>query len=262
MGGNHFTEADRDEGGRLYIVIHSGSRHPGLEIANYYQEAGWKALITYPQEERDALVRKLKSEGRSRDIQKALRGMTKRESPVPKPLAYVEGSILEQCLHDMHIAQEFARLNRKAMMDVIVKGMKLHVEKRFTTIHNYIDVKRGILRKGAVSALEGGRLLILINMREGSLLCRGRGSEDWNWSAPHGAGRLMSRSAARESFTVSEYKKQTEGIYTKSVGRGTLGKCPMAYKGMEDIVGNIGPTADIEAVIKPVYSFKAGKEDG
>ncbi len=261
-GGNHFIEADRDDEGRLYIVIHSGSRHLGLEIANFYQEAGWKALTTYPQEERDELVRRMKAEGRSKDIQKALKGMTKRESPVPKPLAYVEGSLLEQYLHDMHIAQEFARLNRKAMMDVIVKGMKLHVEEQFTTIHNYIDVEHGILRKGAVSAMEGERLLIPINMRDGSLLCRGRGNEDWNWSAPHGAGRLMSRSAARESFTVSEFKKQMEGVYTTSVNRATLDECPMAYKGMEDIVNNIGPTADIEAVIKPVYNFKAGEEDG
>ena len=147
------------------------------------------------------------------------------------------------------------------MMDVIVKGMGFHIEERFTTIHNYIDVDNMILRKGSVSAQDGEVLLIPINMRDGSLICVGKGNEDWNFSAPHGAGRLMSRSAAKQTFTVSEFKKQMEGIYTTSVGRSTLDECPMAYKGMDDIVNNIGPTVDIKAVIKPIYNFKAGDEE-
>lgn len=260
-GGNHFIEVDRDDEGHLYIVIHSGSRHLGLDIANYYQEQGYKALTTYPQEEVDAAVAALKAAGRKSEIQSLLQQMKSRHTTVPKPLAYVEGTLLQQYLHDMRIAQEYAMLNRQAMMDVIIKGMGLHVEEQFTTVHNYIDLAHGILRKGAVSAQAGEKLLIPINMRDGSLICIGKGNEDWNYSAPHGAGRLMSRSAAKETFTVSEYKKQMQGIYTTSVGQGTLDECPMAYKAIEDIVDNIGPTADIIQIIKPIYNFKAGNGD-
>ena len=231
-GGNHFIEANRDDEGNLYIVIHSGSRHLGLEVCQYYQNAGYAAY-------------------------------QKSGNPeyIAKPLAYVEGELMEKYLHDMRIAQAFADLNRQAMMDVIVKGMKLHVEEQFTTVHNYIDMDKRILRKGAVSAEAGEKLLIPINMRDGSLICAGKGNEDWNCSAPHGAGRLMSRSEAKSSFTVSEYQKQMEGIYTTSVGRGTLDECPMAYKRMEDIVDNIHPTVEIQRVIKPIYNFKAGNGD-
>lgn len=260
-GGNHFIEADRDDDGNIYIVIHSGSRHLGLQVANYYQAEAYKALTTYSQEEIEAVIGRLKAEGRQKEIQKALKQFKTKPSPVPKPLAYVEGELFDRYLHDMKIAQQFAELNRQAMMDVIIKGMKFHVEEQFTTIHNYIDVQNMVLRKGAVSAQAGERLLIPINMRDGSLLCTGKGNEDWNCSAPHGAGRLMSRSAAKETFTVSEFKKQMEGIYTTSVGRGTLDECPMAYKDIKDIVGNIDPTVEINAVIKPVYNFKAGEGD-
>ena len=180
---------------------------------------------------------------------------------VPKALAFVDGALFDQYIHDMKIAQRFAELNRQAIMDTIVKEMGFHVEEQFTTIHNYIDTDYMILRKGSVSAQKGERLFIPINMRDGSLLCTGKGNEDWNFSAPHGAGRLMSRGVAKETFTVSEFKKQMEGIYTTSVGRSTLDECPMAYKGMEDIVDNIEPTVTVDAVIKPIYNFKAG-EDG
>lgn len=259
-GGNHFIEADKDEDGNIYIVIHSGSRHLGLEIANYYQEAGYKALTTYSKAETQEIIERMKAEGREKEISSQLKKL-KKECKVPKPLAYVEGELLEQYLHDMAIAQEFARLNRKAMMDVIMKGMKFHAEKTFTTIHNYIDVGNRILRKGAVSAQEGEKLLIPINMRDGSLICIGKGNEDWNYSAPHGAGRLMSRSEAKERFTVSEFKHEMEGIYSTSVSRSTLDESPMAYKGMQDIVDNIGPTAEIVSIIKPIYNFKAGEDD-
>lgn len=226
-GGNHFIEVNRDEEDQLYIVIHSGSRHLGLQIANYYQNEGYKAL----------------------------------DGSIPKPLAYVDGHLLDHYLQDMKLAQEYAMLNRRAMMDVILKGMGLHEVERFTTVHNYIDTDHGILRKGAVSAQAGEKLLIPINMRDGSLICLGKGNEDWNCSAPHGAGRLMSRSEAKNTFTVNEYKKQMEGIYTTSVSRGTLDECPMAYKSMADIVDNIGPTAEIVSVIRPIYNFKAGEGD-
>lgn len=258
-GGNHFIEANKDDDDNIYIVVHSGSRHLGLEIANYYQEAGYKALTSFNKVEIDAVIAQLKSDGRQSEIQKVLKGMKKHTS-IPKPLAYVEGELLDQYLHDMKIAQEFAMYNRKAMIDVIVKGLGLHITEQFTTIHNYIDIENKILRKGAVSAQDGEVLLIPINMRDGSLVCVGKGNEDWNCSAPHGAGRLMSRSAAKETFTVSEFKKQMEGIYTTSVGRSTLDECPMAYKRIEDIVDNISPTVDIKAVIKPIYNFKAGDE--
>ena len=231
-GGNHFIEVDRDDEGNLYIIIHSGSRHLGLEICNYYQNAGFKAMRELPE-----------------------------HPQVPQALAYVEGALMEQYLHDMRIAQEFAALNRKAMADVIVKGLGLKVVEQFTTVHNYIDLEYGILRKGAVSAQAGEKLLIPINMRDGSLICTGKGNPDWNCSAPHGAGRLMSRSEAKSSFTVNEYKKQMEGIFTTSVGRGTLDECPMAYKRIEDIVDNIGPAVTVDQIITPIYNFKAGPEE-
>ena len=260
-GGNHFIEANRDDDGNIYIVIHSGSRHLGKKVAMYYQKAGYKTLITYSREEIQAVVDEMKAAGKTKDIQKRLQAMGSKPCPVPEDFAYVEGELFEQYLHDMEIVQEFAALNRQAMMDEIVKGMKLHVEEQFTTIHNYIDTEAMILRKGAVSAKAGEQLLIPINMRDGSLLCVGKGNEDWNCSAPHGAGRLMSRSQAKQSFTLSEFKKQMSGVYTTSVNRATLDECPMAYKGMEDILDNIGPTAEVAKIIRPVYNFKAGDEE-
>ncbi len=260
-GGNHFIEANKDETGNIYIVVHSGSRHLGLEIANFYQESAYKSLTSYSKEEIDAVITQLKESGRQKEIQNILKEMKAKKSPVPKPLAYVEGDMFERYLHDMKIAQKFASLNRQAMMDIIVKEMGLHVVEQFTTIHNYIDVDNMILRKGSVSAKDGERLIIPINMRDGSLICTGKGNSDWNYSAPHGAGRLMSRSAAKETFTVSEFKKQMEGIFTTSVNRSTLDECPMAYKSIEDIVGNIEPTVSIDAILKPIYNFKAGDEE-
>ena len=260
-GGNHFIEANRDEDGNLYLVVHSGSRHLGLEVANYYQEEGYRSLNGTSKEDVDGLVARLKAQGREREIQKQITALKKTiQTNIPRALAYVSGELFGQYIHDMKIVQRYAELNRQAMMDEMVKGMKLHVEEQFTTIHNYSDTDAMILRKGAVSARKGEKLLIPINMRDGSLLCTGKGNEDWNQSAPHGAGRLMSRSAAKESFTVSEFKNQMQGIYTTSVGKDTLDECPMAYKGMEDIVKNISDTAEIDRIIKPIYNFKAGGE--
>ncbi len=260
-GGNHFIEVDRDEEGQLYVVIHSGSRRLGLEVAKYYQEEGYKVLNQTDQASLDRLIAEMRAAGRQKDIQKELkRRKSQKLTRIPRPLAYVAGALFDQYIHDMKLVQHFARLNRQAMLDEIVKGMKLHVEEQFTTVHNYIDTDAMILRKGAVSARAGERLLIPINMRDGSLLCVGKGNEDWNCSAPHGAGRLMSRGEAKQSFTVSEFKKQMEGIYSTSVGRSTLDECPMAYKGMADILDNIGPTAEVVKVIRPIYNFKAGEE--
>ena len=260
-GGNHFIEADKGDDGSIYIVIHSGSRHLGVEVARYYQNEAYSRLNKSSDKEVNELIARLKAEGKQKQIQTELRKLENtKTTDIPKHLAYCEGELFEQYIHDMKIVQQFAMLNRQAMMDEIIKGMHLHTEEQFTTVHNYIDTDEMILRKGAVSAKAGEKLLIPINMRDGSLICTGRGNPDWNCSAPHGAGRLMSRSQAKQSFTVSEFKKQMDGIYTTSVNAQTLDECPMAYKSMSDIVDNIGDTVEINEVIKPVYNFKAGEE--
>ncbi len=254
-GGNHFIEVDRGTDGALYIVIHSGSRHIGNEVAKHYQEAGVKALRGNDRV-REEGIQRLKMEGRVQEIQAFLK---KESSPtdIPRDLAYVEGSLFDDYIHDMKIIQRFAALNRKAMMDVLVQGMGLTIAQSFTTIHNYIDTENMILRKGAVSAQKGEKLLIPINMRDGSLICIGKGSKDWNCSAPHGAGRLLSRSEALKRLDMAEYKREMQGIYTTCVSHGTLDESPMAYKPMADILKQIGPTVEIIDTIKPVYNFKA-----
>ena len=260
-GGNHFIEVNQDEAGNIYIVIHSGSRHLGLEVAQHYQEKGWQALNRPSKDQTEERIAQLKAQGREKEIQKELEKMkSEAKTDVPKSLAYVSGELFKQYIHDMEIVQKFAKLNRQAMMREIVRGMKLHPVDGFTTIHNYIDTESMILRKGAVSARQGERLLIPINMRDGSLICVGKGNDDWNQYAPHGAGRLMSRSAAKQSFTVSEFKKQMKNVYSTSVGKATLDECPMAYKSMEDITAHIGPTAEIVKIIRPIYNFKAGEQ--
>lgn len=261
-GGNHFIEVDRDDGGSLYIVVHSGSRHLGVQVAKYYQEAGYKALNNYNYD--NAAIAKtiaeMKAAGRQQDIQNEIKRIkAKKNDNIPKALAYVEGHLFSDYMHDMKIMQKFAELNRQAIVDEILSALNLHVEQQFTTVHNYIDTDSMILRKGAVSARAGERLLIPINMRDGSIIGIGKGNEDWNYSAPHGAGRLMSRAKAKELFSVSEFEHQMEGIYTTSVNKQTLDECPMAYKSMEAIVQNIGPTVEIEKIIRPVYNFKAAE---
>lgn len=260
-GGNHFIEADKDEEGKLYIVIHSGSRHLGVEVASYYQNIAFEQL-TDKRKEIQQIIQQYKSEGREQEIQTAIEQFKKENHlEIPKTLCYLEGDAFEDYIHDMKIVQRFAMLNRKAMMKELIKGLKLKVEEEFSTIHNYIDTEKMILRKGAVSAKEGEKLLIPINMRDGSLICIGKGNKDWNESAPHGAGRLMSRSEAKQSFTVSEFKKQMKGIYTTSVNIETLDECPMAYKSMQDIIENISDTVEIRKIIKPIYNFKAAEEN-
>ena len=260
-GGNHFIEADKSEDGSFYIVVHSGSRHLGVEVAKYYQNEAFKRLNKVPQDEVNSLIEKLKANGMERNIQKELKKLEGiKRTPVQKNYAYAEGDLFERYIHDMKIVQHFALVNRQAIIDEIVNGMKFHVTEQFSTIHNYIDTENMILRKGAVSAQLNEKLIIPINMRDGSLICRGKGNPDWNFSAPHGAGRLFSRSMAKQTFTVSQFKKEMQGIYTTSVNQQTLDECPMAYKKIEDIADNISDTAEITEIIRPVYNFKAGTE--
>lgn len=261
-GGNHFIEADKGESG-IYIVIHSGSRHLGVEVAKHYQKRAVDELKHSGDADVKKLIAEMKSAGREKEINAALKKLNMQvKKIVPDHLAYVFGSAFDDYIHDMKIVQEFAMMNRKAMMDDIIRGMKLKVSDEFTTVHNYIDTENMIVRKGSVSAQKGERLIIPINMRDGSLICIGKGNPDWNFSAPHGAGRLFSRSQAKQSFTVSEFKKQMAGIYSSTINSATLDECPMAYKSMNDIVDNIGDTADITEVIKPIYNYKAGEENG
>ena len=259
-GGNHFIEVDRGEHGDLFIVVHSGSRHIGCEVAQYYQDEGRKALWGGARHQVDAAVAELKAQGRFQEIQSTINRLRKEhEITIPKDLAYVEGCLFDDYIHDMKIIQHFATLNRKAMMEVILSRMGLTPVEQFTTIHNYIDTDHMILRKGAVAAYAGQKLLIPINMRDGSLICMGKGNPDWNCSAPHGAGRLMSRKEAFKQLSLEEYKQQMEGIYTTCVDRTTLDEAPMAYKGIDEIISHIGPTVDIIERIRPVYNFKAAE---
>ncbi len=228
-GGNHFIEIDQGENGALYLVIHSGSRHMGLQVANHYQELAFRHLP---------------------DVEKR---------SIPKALAYVKDTDFENYIHDMRLTQLFADLNRKAMADVILKGMDLTPVDRFTTIHNYIETGTLILRKGAVSAKKAERFLLPINMRDGSLILIGKGNPDWNYSAPHGAGRLMSRTQAFRTLTLTDYQASMKGIFTTSVNRATLDECPMAYKDMENILENITQTAEVVERIRPLYNFKAAE---
>lgn len=255
-GGNHFIELDRDDDGRLYLVIHSGSRNLGKQIAESYQKAAARELA-YKSKEVNKLVDELKKQGREREIQAELKklGVLK----VDKNLAFVEGALLEDYLHDMAIVQRYASLNRRAMVQEIVKKMKFKVVEQFTTIHNYIDLDSMILRKGAISARKGERLLIPINMRDGSLICVGKGNPDWNYSAPHGAGRLMSRSAAKASITLKQFEKSMQGIFSSTVNKSTIDEAPFVYKPIEEIIANIGDTVDIVKLIKPLYNFKAAE---
>ena len=228
-GGNHFIELDRDDEGQLYLVAHSGSRNLGKQVAEHYQNAA---------------ADKLGRRGKGAD----------------RALAYVEGPLYDDYLHDMAIIQRYADVNRLAIIDELLKRLKLKGKEQFTTTHNYIDLESMILRKGAISAKAGERMLIPMNMRDGSLICVGRGNPDWNYSAPHGAGRLMSRSAAKSSITLTEFEKSMKGIFSTTVGKSTIDEAPFAYKPMAEIVANISDTADIVKTIRPEYNFKAGQD--
>ena len=255
-GGNHFIELDKDDDGRLYLVVHSGSRNLGKQVAEYYQDAAVKSLKDRSKQI-NALIAELKKQGRQTEIEAEVKKLGVRK--VDRSLAFCEGDLFDDYLHDMAIVQRYAELNRRAIVREIVKHMKFKTADSFTTVHNYIDLDSMILRKGAISAKAGERVLIPINMRDGSLICVGKGNPDWNCSAPHGAGRLMSRSAAKQSFTLTQFEKSMEGIYSSTVNKSTIDEAPMAYKPMEEIVGNIGDTAEIVTTIKPLYNFKAAE---
>jgi RNA-splicing ligase RtcB len=257
-GGNHFIEVDKNEDGVHYLVIHSGSRHLGVAVASYYQKAAYRDISQrFNKEAQQAVIDHCKAEGRVQDIQSELKKL--HTFFVPEEFAYCEGQLFEDYVHDMKLVQQYAAWNRKAMLDEILTGMGIPSSGGFTTIHNYLDTDNMILRKGAVSAQAGEKLIIPINMRDGSLICTGKGNPDWNCSAPHGAGRLMSRSAAKENITLAEFEDSMQGIYTTSVGVSTLDESPMAYKSINDILDNIGDTVTVDEIIKPVYNFKAGE---
>jgi RNA-splicing ligase RtcB len=255
-GGNHFIEANTDEEGCTYIVIHSGSRNLGLRVCKYYQEKAVKAMTDTSSKVRE-LIARMKAEGREREISEALKTIERPE--VKKELAYLSGESLTAYLHDMTIAQEYARLNRQTMLDIICHAMGITPDSVFQTIHNYIeqDGEGVILRKGAVSAKAGETLIIPMNMRDGSLICVGKGNSDWLCSAPHGAGRLMSRTAAHASITLEQFEASMQGIYSTSVCAETIDESPMAYKPMQEIIECVHPTVEIQKIIKPIYNFKA-----
>lgn len=264
-GGNHFIEIDADADGNKYLIIHSGSRNLGTQVASVYQ--GIAIDLNLGKEEyfkkRDEIIRTYKEDGRRNEIQATIKKMAKeweaKEPTMPRELCYLYSTFMEDYLHDINICQLFAKRNREKMAEILLQKTGLVATETFQTIHNYIDVDEKILRKGSVSAKAGEKLLIPINMRDGSLICIGKGNADWNYSAPHGAGRLMSRSAAFEKLTMEEYQAQMAGIYTTCVNTATLDESPTAYKNMDEIVANIEPTAEIIAHVKPIYNFKAAE---
>lgn len=253
-GGNHFIEMNRDDNDNLYLVVHSGSRYLGKQIAEHYQHKASSRIIKGCN---DKIIKELKEQGREREIQAELE---KAKPNINESLAYVDGDNFDDYLHDMRIAQLYAELNRKAIAEVIVKEMGFAVRDSFTTIHNYIDLDEMILRKGAISAKKGETVIIPINMRDGSIIAVGKGNNDWNNSAPHGAGRLMSRKQARRSLSLDEFKATMDGVYTTSVSMDTIDEAPSAYKPMAEIIANIHDTVEIRQIIRPIYNFKASDE--
>ena len=260
-GGNHFGEIDVDDEGNYYIVIHSGSRHLGIEVCKHYQ----RLAIKYHKDKKKpdiSVIEQLKKEGRQSEIEAVLKASKQSQPSIPDELAYLEGQHLADYLHDMKIAQEYAIWNREAMMEVLLGGLGIGKDKildKFCTIHNYIDVENRILRKGAISLQKNETAIIPMNMRDGSLIVRGKGNPEWNFSGPHGAGRLMSRSKAKESLNIDEFKQSMDGIYTTCVDKATIDESPMAYKPMDEIIRNIDATAEIVKTIKPIYNFKAAE---
>lgn len=260
-GGNHFIEVDRASDGTLYLVIHTGSRNLGKQVAEYYQHLAVE--LNQGREEyfkkRDALIAEYKAAGRRKEIQAALKALHWADKPlsVPEDLCFLYGEYLENYLHDVEICQQFARRNRELIAQILLERAGLTGADGFHTIHNYIDTDEMILRKGAIAAHKGEKVLIPINMRDGSVLAIGRGNLEWNYSAPHGAGRLMSRGAARETLSMEAYTEAMKGIYTTSVNPSTIDEAPMAYKSLEDIIDVIRDSVDVVDIMKPIYNFKA-----
>ena len=264
-GGNHFIEIDEGFEGRKYLVIHTGSRNLGKQVADYYQNLAVELMIGRDKlaYERDRLIAEYKDQGRSSEIQDAIKELRntwrKKTNDIPKELCYLTGKYRDDYIYDMKICQRFAKQNRLMIALKIMLSMGWYSIDLFETVHNYID-ESNMIRKGAISAKKGEKVLIPINMRDGSLLCVGKGNEEWNCSAPHGAGRIMSRSKARESISMESFRESMTGIYTTSVCESTIDESPMAYKSMNEIINNIKDTVDILDVLKPVYNFKASED--
>lgn len=263
-GGNHFIELDEDECGKKYLVIHTGSRNLGKQVAEIYQD---KAIehCSYKkemQEERNKIIKEYKEQGREKEISITLLQINQKyqgKTKLPKELCYLEGQLRDKYLHDMKICQKFAELNREYILNTICEKMNFIIKDNFQCIHNYINFNDNIVRKGAISARENEIVIIPINMKDGCIIGRGKGNEDWNYSAPHGAGRIMSRNQAKEKINIEDYKKVMEGIYTTSVNNETIDEAPMVYKPIEEIINNIKDTVEIEMIIKPIYNFKASE---
>ena len=261
--GNHFIEVDEAADGSKYLIIHTGSRNLGKQVAEIYQQLAIdlnKGKETYFKQ-RDEIIRTYKEQGRRKEIQAALKEIDwkAKELTIPQDLCYLYGSYMEDYLHDVEICQKFATRNRELIAEILLEKTGLTGKDGFHTIHNYIDTNEMILRKGAIAAHEGEKVLIPINMKDGSVLARGKGNPEWNYSAPHGAGRLMSRNAAKSSLSMDEYKKAMSGIYTTSVCEATLDEAPMAYKRLEDIIDVIKESVDVIDIMKPIYNFKASE---
>lgn len=265
-GGNHFIEIDKDKDNNLWLVIHTGSRHLGIEICDYYQNLAYERLKEKNiggnfKDLSKRLITEYKKAGKEKEISKALQILkNKFDNTMPsvsKELAYLEGQDMKDYLHDMKIAQEYAKKNRCAIASEIIEHMNLTIAHSFNTTHNYIDLKVMILRKGAISALKGEEVIIPMNMRDRSLICIGKGNPDWNYSAPHGAGRILSRSKAKDVINLKDFEDSMKGIYTTSVALSTIDESPFVYKPMDEIIENIKDTVEIVNIIKPVYNFKA-----
>ncbi|MBD5131149.1 MAG: RtcB family protein [Clostridiales bacterium] len=261
-GGNHFIEVDADTDGNRYLVIHSGSRNLGLQVAKIYQKRAEPDCKFCAEPEKAETTARLKAQGKQSDIPAALQAISQKyayKTKIPAEYCYLEGDGMADYMHDLKLCQQFAVQNRKKMADDILKFLKISRYASFETVHNFIDDDR-IVRKGAIPARKGQRVIIPMNMRDGCLIAVGKGNPDWNNSAPHGAGRILRRSEAKDYFTVEEFKKEMAGVYTTTVGASTLDESPMVYKPMDEIVRLIAPTVDIEKIIKPIYNFKAGNE--
>ena len=263
-GGNHFIELDVDDYENKYLVIHTGSRNLGKQVAEIYQEKAieYCSYKKEMQEERNKIIKEYKEQGREKEISSTLLEISNKyqgKTKLPKELCYLEGQLRDEYLHDMKICQRFAEINREYILKTICEKMNFIIKDSFQCIHNYINFNDNIVRKGAISARENEIVIIPINMKDGCIIGKGKGNEDWNYSAPHGAGRIMSRNQAKEKIKIEDYEKAMKGIYTTSVNNETIDEAPMVYKPIEEIMNNIKDTVEIQMIIKPIYNFKASE---
>lgn len=259
-GGNHFIEIDTD-GETDYLVIHTGSRNLGLQVADLYQKKAEDYIKKLNGNNISEIIQELKKDGMEKEIEAAIKKAKENEVHIPRELSYIEGEDREDYLHDMKLAQEFAVENRKNIAMLILEYLKdsedIQMVDSFETIHNYIDLESNIVRKGAISAKEGEKVIIPINMRDGCIIATGKGNEDWNYSAPHGAGRILSRAAAKSQISLEDFQESMKDVYTTSVDTSTIDESPFAYKSIDEILSNIVDTVEVDKIIKPIYNFKA-----